>query len=71
MESWLYDTKKEAEKEAIAYGKEEGLKVVEVGMCDEIPLPCYVDSDTILDHLHEQYADVAGGEYEDNLYNEV
>lgn len=67
----LFDTKEEAEKAAIEYGKEYGDSEMEVGMCALLPLPCYVDPDDILERLNEQYAEDAGGEYDDDLYSEV
>ncbi|MDF2510451.1 MAG: hypothetical protein K0S04_317 [Herbinix sp.] len=67
----LFDTKEEAEKEAIEYGKECGIPMVEVGECTLLSLPNYIDSDDILEKLQQQYSDEAGGEYEDDLYDDV
>ena len=67
----LFDTKEEAERAAVEYGKEYGYSEMEVGMSVLLPLPCYVESDDILESLNEQYAEDAGGEYDDDLYTEV
>ena len=67
----LFDTKEEAEKEAIKYGKEDECSEMEVGMCTTLSLPDYIDSDDILERLHEQYSEEAGGEYDDYLYDGV
>ncbi len=66
-----FDTKEEAEKAAVEYGKEQGYTDIQVGMCALLPLPSYVDPDDILERLNEQYAEDAGGEYDDDLYSEV
>lgn len=67
-----YDTKEEAEAAAIIWAKECGYTEVEVGECTLIPLPNYIDSDTILETLQEQYASEAGGEYDRyDLYDNV
>lgn len=67
----LFDTKEEAEKEAVEYGKKYGCSEMEVGMCTLLPLPVYVDPDDILERLNEQYAEDAGGEYDDDIYEDV
>ena len=51
-----FDTKEEAEKAAVEYGKEQGYVDIQVGMCALLPLPSYVDPDDILERLNEQYA---------------
>lgn len=65
------DTKQEAEKEGIKYAKERGYKEIEIGECIPIPLPCYIDTDGIIEELEEQYANEAGGEYDRELYSDV
>jgi len=67
----VFDTKEEAEKAAVEHGKENGYTEIDVGMCAYLPLPCYVDPDDILERLNEQYAEDAGGEYDDDLYSDV
>ena len=67
----LFDTREEAVKEAIWYGKEYGYKEMEVGVCTLLPLPCYVDIDDILENLNQQYEEDAGEIYDDDLYSDV
>lgn len=71
---WLhecFETKEEAIKAAIEYGKENGYKTMEIGKSIPIPLPCYIDAVEIFENLNQQYEDETGGEYEGDLYENV
>lgn len=66
----LFDTREEAIKAAKEYLCEEQT-VMYIGQCKTIPLPTYVDVDSILEHLAEQYSENYFSDYNDYLFDDV
>lgn len=66
----LFDTKENAAEAAIEYLCEEQ-PIMYIGRCKSVPLPTYVDVDSILEHLDEQYAEECPDGCADFLFGDV
>lgn len=75
-ETWPYDefgTKEEAVKAALEYAQEEGWVEVFVGQISEEPVPCPIDSDTLIEKVYELIDEIDNCEcnYAENFSNSI